>query len=307
MSWNKRRMRLASFIAGGRPRFGALVDHETLLDLREFANLTGQSEMIGQGMREFLSLGDSARLIAERLLEEARRNARAGRPPDGCLFSCQAVKWLPPVPNPSKIVAIGQNYKDHCLEQNLPFPTYPTVFAKFPSSLIGHLDDIVYPAETNSLDYEVELCLFIGKTAKDVSEPRWAEFVAGYTVINDVTARDIQKGEQQWVRGKSFDTFAPCGPFLVTDDDVADPGNLDLWLKVNGEMRQQSNTNQLVFGVPELVARLSRSFTLFPGDLVLTGTPGGVGIYRNPPALLSRGDLVELSVSDFGVLRNRVV
>jgi acylpyruvate hydrolase len=215
------------------------------------------------------------------------------------------VTWLPPV-NPSKIIAVGLNYRDHIAEQGLPMPEFPTIFAKFPSALNGHLQPIRYPEATQQLDYEVELAFVIGKTARNVPEPEAYHSIAGYMIMNDVTARDLQKSEKQWVRAKSFDTFAPCGPFFITADEVPNPVNLNLECKVNGEMRQKSNTRELIFDVPFLLSYLSHSFTLLPGDVITTGTPGGVGRDRVPPALLQRGDRIEMSIEGFGTLINWV-
>lgn len=221
------------------------------------------------------------------------------------VVSSDDVVYLPPV-NPSKIIAIGLNYRDHIAEQGLPMPAFPTVFAKFPSSLNGHLQPIRYPDATEQLDYEVELAFVIGKAARNVPEEEAYQYIAGYTIMNDVTARDLQKSEKQWVRAKSFDTFAPCGPYFVTADEIPDPANLDLECRVNGEVRQKSNTRELIFGIPFLLSYLSHSFTLLPGDVITTGTPGGVGRDRVPPALLQRGDRIEMSISGLGTLVNWV-
>lgn len=221
------------------------------------------------------------------------------------VVSPENVDYLPPV-NPSKIIAIGLNYRDHIAEQGLPMPEFPTIFAKFPSSLTGHLQPIRYPDATEQLDYEVELAFVIGKTARNVPEAEAYRYIAGYTLLNDVTARDLQKSEKQWVRAKSFDTFAPCGPYFVTADEIADPMNLDLECRVNGEIRQQSNTRELIFSIPFLLSYLSHSFTLLPGDVITTGTPGGVGRDRVPPALLQRGDRIEMTIGGIGTLVNWV-
>lgn len=217
-----------------------------------------------------------------------------------------SVKLLPPVPHPGKILCIGQNYADHCREQNLPLPERPILFSKFPTCLIASGDEIVKPSQTEKLDYEVELVVVIGKRAKAVTREDALHHVAGYMIGNDVTARDIQKRDGQWVRGKSFDTFAPTGPFLVTTDEIPDPGALDLKTWVNGELRQDSNTKNLVFDVPALIENLSAGITLEPGDLLFTGTPGGVGVYRNPPTFLQPGDHIAMEISGLGRLENRV-
>lgn len=217
-----------------------------------------------------------------------------------------SVRLLPPVVRPGKILCIGQNYADHCAEQNLPLPERPILFSKFTSCLIANGDNIIKPPETEKLDYEVELVVVMGKRAAAVPREEALEHVAGYMIGNDVTARDIQKRDGQWVRGKSFDTFAPTGPFLVTADEIPNPGALDLKTWVNGEERQNSNTRNLVFDVPALIENLSAGITLEPGDLLFTGTPGGVGVYRTPPTFLQSGDTIAMEISGLGRLENHV-
>lgn len=208
---------------------------------------------------------------------------------------------------PSKIVAVGLNYRDHAEEQNQPLPERPLLFTKFPSAVTGPYADIEKLPETTKLDYEVELGVVIGPRARQVPRGRSREHVAGYVVVNDVSARDAQFEDGQWVRGKSFDTFAPMGPALVTTDEVSDPHRLTVRTWVNGELRQDSNTSNLIFDVDELIAYCSRYFTLEPGDVIATGTPGGVGVFLDPPRFLEPGDVVELEVGHVGRLINRVV
>ena len=209
---------------------------------------------------------------------------------------------------PGKIVAIGLNYKDHAREAGMEIPERPLVFGKFPSSVIGPEDEIVVdPALAGRVDWECELAVVIGRRARDVAAEHALDFIAGYTVANDVSARDVQFADGQWVRAKSFDTFSPIGPSLVTADEVGDPQRLGLRTRVNGETVQDSNTDQMVFSIRELIEFCSRSFTLQPGDLLLTGTPWGVGEFMNPRRSLAPGDVVECEVDGIGVLRNRVV
>jgi 2-keto-4-pentenoate hydratase/2-oxohepta-3-ene-1,7-dioic acid hydratase in catechol pathway len=199
---------------------------------------------------------------------------------------------------PGKIVAIGLNYLDHIRESNLPQPAQPLVFAKFPSSVTGPVDPIVVDAGlTAQVDWEVELGVVIGRS----------DDVFGYTVCNDVSARDVQFSESQWTRGKSFDTFCPVGPVVVTADEIPDPQALALSTRVNGELMQDSSTAEMLFGVAELLAFCSRNFTLEPGDLLLTGTPWGCGYFMDPPRALGPGDVVECEVERIGLLRNTVV
>jgi 2-keto-4-pentenoate hydratase/2-oxohepta-3-ene-1,7-dioic acid hydratase in catechol pathway len=209
---------------------------------------------------------------------------------------------------PGKIVAIGLNYLDHIRESNLERPARPLVFAKFPSSVIGPTDAIELDGALSSrVDWEVELAVIVGRRMRRVAEGDALEHVFGYTVGNDVSARDVQFSESQWVRGKSFDTFCPLGPVAVTADEIPDPQALTLRTRVNGEVMQESSTAEMVFGVAELLAFCSRSFTLEPGDVVLTGTPWGCGEFMDPPRSLAPGDVVETEIEGIGRLRNPVV
>ena len=208
---------------------------------------------------------------------------------------------------PGKVVAIGLNYLDHVRETGMERPSRPLVFAKFPSSVVGPTDDIVVdPTLTERVDWEVELAVVIGRPMRDVPVGEALDHVFGYTVANDVSARDVQFGDGQWVRGKSFDTFCPIGPAIVTPDEIGDPQGLRLTTTVNGEVVQDSTTAEMVFGVAELLAFCSRSFTLLPGDLLLTGTPWGCGEFADPRRSLADGDVVECSVEGIGSLRNTV-
>jgi 2-keto-4-pentenoate hydratase/2-oxohepta-3-ene-1,7-dioic acid hydratase in catechol pathway len=208
---------------------------------------------------------------------------------------------------PGKIVAIGLNYLDHVREAGMEAPSRPLVFAKWPSSVIGPDEPIVIDATlAERVDWEVELAAVIGTPARDVAASAALDHILGYTVANDVSARDVQFADGQWVRGKSFDTFCPLGPRLVTADEVPDPQALRLGTRVNGEVVQDSSTSEMVFGVQELIAFCSRSFTLEPGDVVLTGTPWGCGEFMDPRRSLAPGDVVECEVQGLGVLRNPV-
>jgi 2-keto-4-pentenoate hydratase/2-oxohepta-3-ene-1,7-dioic acid hydratase in catechol pathway len=208
---------------------------------------------------------------------------------------------------PGKIVAIGLNYLDHAREAGVEIPSHPLVFAKFPSSVIGPDEPIVIdPSLTQRVDWEVELAVVIGARMRDVDPEDALEHVFGYTVGNDVSARDVQFGDGQWVRGKSFDTFCPLGPVVVTRDEIPDPQSLALRTRVNGETVQDSSTREMIFGVAELLAFCSSSFTLEPGDVMLTGTPWGCGEFMEPRRSLRPGDVVEAEVEGIGVLRNPV-
>jgi 2-keto-4-pentenoate hydratase/2-oxohepta-3-ene-1,7-dioic acid hydratase in catechol pathway len=219
------------------------------------------------------------------------------------------VKLLAPVPDPRKIVCIGLNYRDHAAESGVPVPAEPVLFCKYPTSLIGHGAEIVLPSVSHEVDYEAELVVVIGRKGRHIPRDRALDHVGGYAVGHDVSARDWQlnKPGKQWMAGKTFDTFAPVGPELVTPDEVPDPQNLGIRLRLNGQTMQDSGTNQLVFGVAELIAYLSQVFTLEAGDLIFTGTPPGVGMARKPPVWLKPGDRVEVEIDRLGTLSNTVI
>jgi 2-keto-4-pentenoate hydratase/2-oxohepta-3-ene-1,7-dioic acid hydratase in catechol pathway len=230
--------------------------------------------------------------------------------PSAVKYAANAVKFLPPVPDPAKILCIGLNYRDHALEGGRPIPSEPVMFGKFPNTLIAHGDAIKLPRMAEKVDYEAELVVVIGKTGKHIPNDASAfEYVGGYTVGHDVSARDWQfRGdEKQWMIGKSFDTFAPTGPVLVTADELTDPHDLRVQLRLNGTTLQNSSTKEFIFGVPHLLWFLSQGITLEPGDLIFTGTPPGVGIARKPPILLKAGDVTEVEIEGIGVLKNPVV
>jgi len=215
----------------------------------------------------------------------------------------------PPVPAPEKIICIGLNYADHAAESNSEIPPEPVVFNKFPTALRAHGENIELPPHSDSVDYEAELVVVIGRGGKNIPEASALEHVAGYTCGHDVSARDWQKykPQGQWLCGKSFDSFAPIGPALVTVDEVPDPHNLSVKMRLNGEEMQNSNTRQFIFNINELIAYLSKVCTLKPGDLLFTGTPPGVGAARNPPVFLQPGDVAEIEIEGLGVLRNPVI
>ena len=221
----------------------------------------------------------------------------------------EPVDLLPPVLHPEKVICVGVNYADHARESGMQPPQEPVIFNKFPTTVRAHGEPIVLPRLTSEVDYEAELVVVIGSGGRNVPEQRALEHVAGYCCGNDVSARDWQKGKPggQWLLGKSFDSFAPFGPALVTADEVPDPGNLTIRLRLNGHVMQDSSTSQLIFPVPRLIAYVSGVCTLAPGDLIFTGTPPGVGAARRPPVFLKPGDTVEVEIERLGVLRNPVV
>jgi 2-keto-4-pentenoate hydratase/2-oxohepta-3-ene-1,7-dioic acid hydratase in catechol pathway len=213
----------------------------------------------------------------------------------------------PPVLAPSKIVCVGLNYRAHREETALEAPAEPLLFAKFPSSLTGHLGPISWPSDlTRQVDWEAELAVIIGSPMRNVSEETALDHVFGYTIANDVSARDLQFGDGQWTRGKSLDTFCPLGPTIVSANEIGDPQQLDIALHLNGEAMQASNTSKMIFPVAAILASVSHAFTLNPGDLVLTGTPEGVGAFRDEPIYLRHGDVVTISIERLGTLTNPV-
>ena len=215
--------------------------------------------------------------------------------------------WFAPVPRPGKLICIGLNYRDHAQEANMPLPDKPVVFSKFSSAVIAPGEPIVIPSTTQKVDYEAELAVVIGRRAKHVSADRAYDYVLGYTAFNDVTARDFQFSDGQWQRGKSCDTFAPMGQTIVTTDTIPNPHKLSIKLTLNGEIMQDSNTDQLIFGVPRLIELISESITLEPGDVIATGTPAGVGFARKPPVFLKPGDQMEIYIQGMGGLGNPVI
>jgi 2-keto-4-pentenoate hydratase/2-oxohepta-3-ene-1,7-dioic acid hydratase in catechol pathway len=220
--------------------------------------------------------------------------------------SCDQLALAAPLMSPSKVIGVGLNYRDHARESGVELPTTPLIFAKFPSAIVGPDASIHVPALATEVDWEVELAVVIGLRARDVPPEAALDHVFGYTVANDLSARDLQFGDGQWVRSKSFDGFCPVGPLVVTPDEFGDPQAARLSARVNGETMQDSTTAEMVFSVAELVSSVSAWATLEPGDLILTGTPWGVGAFRSPPIYLQPGDEVEVEIHGIGVLRNRI-
>jgi 2-keto-4-pentenoate hydratase/2-oxohepta-3-ene-1,7-dioic acid hydratase in catechol pathway len=277
-------MRLVTFSAGGRPRPGVVAQQKVL-------------ELPYPDLVAFLEDGERARQAAEKLLAA----------PAAAAHPLSAVKLLAPIPKPPKLILIGLNYRDHAIESGLPIPETPTVFAKFSNAVIGPGEPIQLPQASKEVDYEAELAFVIGRRGKHLAPIAWKDHVFGYTMVNDVSARDFQRATSQWVFAKTFDTFGPMGPELVSADEVPDPHNLRIGCEVNGRVLQDSSTSQLIFRIPELVSYLSQAMTLEPGDVVSTGTPPGVGFARKPPIFLQPGDEVVVKVEGLGELRNPCV
>ncbi len=230
-----------------------------------------------------------------------------GGPPSSHNLDPAAITFAAPIPRPPKLICIGLNYRDHAAEAKLPSPEVPTMFAKFPTAVVGPGHPIVLPKNSAKPDYEAEFAVVIGRRGRHIAEDDWRDYVFGYTIFNDVSARDFQMATSQWMIGKTFDTFAPMGPAIVTADEIADPHNLRISLALNGETMQDSNTSNLIFKLPQLIAYLSSVFTLEPGDIIATGTPAGVGFARKPPRWLKPGDEVRIQIEGLGELFNPVV
>ncbi len=231
---------------------------------------------------------------------------RAGSLPSHCFSPVSSVRLGPPVTNPSKIICVGLNYTDHAAEQNREVPDSPLTFAKGPNALSGDGDPIPIPAEVAQMDHEVELAVIIGRRAQAVPLERASNYIAGFGVFMDISARDVQYREKQWFRAKSFDGFAPFGPCLTTSDEVFDPHNLEISLEVNGHQYQSSNTGLMTFKVDYLVHYLSQGMTLEPGDIIATGTPAGVGVFASPQRFLKKGDQITATIDTLGTLTNPV-
>lgn len=308
-------MKLLSYKANGRDKIGVFMGDKILdLNVAFNENLGGALDELEKprilDMFALLEMGEAGLRFIKRAVKGASKKdiSYAG------LFSdVNDMKYLAPIPRPRKnIVCLGLNYADHVaegsktLDKPRPLPEHPIFFTKPPTAVTGPFDDIVYPRATKRLDYEVELAIIIGKDGKYIPKDEVYDHIAGYTVFNDVSARDLQRQHSQWFKGKSCDTFAPMGPYLVTPDEIGNPMDLDVKLKVNGETRQESNTANMIFDIERIVSTLSEGITLEVGDIIATGTPSGVGS-AHPLGLLNIGDVVETYVEKIGSLKNRVV
>ena len=226
--------------------------------------------------------------------------------PETSRIALSGARLLAPIPRPPRIFCVGLNYRDHAVESKMEIPKVPTLFLKLPSAVIGPGETVRIPALTREPDYEVELALIIGKAGRNIAAENWREHVFGYTILNDVSARDVQLATSQWTLGKSFDTFCPIGPAIVTADEIPDPHALDIRLSIGGEILQHSNTRELIFKAPELIAYLSAITPLEPGDIISTGTPAGVGLGRTPRRWLQPGETMVAEVEGLGRLINPV-
>ena len=284
-------MHLVSFAVEGRPRIGAK-SGSLVYDLDDL------NPELPTDMLRFLSGGSPLLDAAELVVSRGEGGVEV-----------ESLKILAPISNPEKVICIGLNYADHAEESGMAIPTEPVVFSKFASSIVGPTDPIESPPSSTKLDYEAELVVVIGKSGRHISEADAFDYVAGYTVGHDVSARDYQleKPAGQWILGKTFDTFAPIGPCIVTRDEIPDPHNLEIRCILNGEIAQDSNTRQLIFRIETLISYLSHVFTLNPGDLIFTGTPPGVGMGKDPQVWLIPGDDVVCEIDGLGRIDNNVI
>jgi 2,4-diketo-3-deoxy-L-fuconate hydrolase len=282
-------MKLTRFQTDGPPTPGLFLDDNTILSASSFGEDWNEAFFDNNGL---------ARLAD--WLDQNRESAPT--------MQASEVTLAPAVARPSKLLCIGLNYAAHAAEGGVDPPAEPVLFSKATSAWSGPNDDLLIPRESEKTDWEVELALVIGKHAKYVAEEDAMDYIAGFAVHNDYSERAWQlEGTGQWVKGKSADTYAPFGPYLATTDEIADPGNLRLWLKRNGEMLQDSNTNDLIFNIPHLVSYVSRFMSLLPGDVISTGTPAGVGLGFKPPVFVQPGDVFELGVDGLGTQRQVAV
>lgn len=315
-------MKLVTFFVGRDSRVGAKLD-DRIVDLNmalagrlslegekrpyALADVLQPSEMI-----LFLQSGSRAMRDATAVLSWVRERTQRGDPvagPEGeqAVYAEADVRIGPPVLRPAKVICVAHNYYDMLAETGMQPPAEPRIFSKWANAITGPYDPVIYPRMTHSLGYEAELGVVIGERCKHVPEASAYDVIAGYVAFNDVSASDLTKKDIQNTRGKGFDTFAPMGPYLVTKDEVPDPHNLAVKLTVNGRLLQDSNTNQMVYNVPQLVAFCSEVFTLEPGDVIATGCPGGLAKDRKPPTFMNPGDLMVTEIEGVGTMRNTIV
>ena len=288
-------MRLLTFCKQNESKIGIVVkveNREMVLDLNNayparFKNL-----------KSLLAVWEGHRVQIEKLILS---------PQPENLYELSEIQYRPVITHPEKIICIGLNYLDHALETNAKIPTSPIIFGKYNNVLTGHLEPIQLTAASAEVDYEAELAVIIGKPGKNIKAADAYNYVAGYSIFHDVSARDLQMRGSQWTLGKSLDTFGPLGPWIVTADEIPDPHQLKISLSIDGEIMQSSNTSEMIFKIPQLIEEISKVMTLVPGDIIATGTPAGVGFTRMPPRFLKAGERVSIEIEKIGRLENPVV
>ena len=298
-------MKLVTFARGASQGVGVWLEGQGVLDLKLAAELAGET-LDATSMIAFIAAGDDALAVARKL---------AAKPPADALYPAAEVKLLAPIPRPTKnVFCVGRNYWDHVKEGDRMFnraanpPTVPNFFTKAPTSVIGPDAEVRYPTKvTQALDYELELGVIIGKAGRDIPRDAAFDHVFGYTIINDVSARDLQAAHVQFFKGKTLDTHCPMGPWIVDKQEIGDPTTLELVFKLNDEERQRSTVSHLIFDIPAIIESLSAGLTLEPGDVIATGTPSGVGFGMEPKGLMKGGDVMWSTIDRIGTLKNTVV
>ena len=298
-------MKFVTFERAGAHAPGLWLDGQGVLDLGLAAELAGET-LDASTMIALIAGGDAALKTVRKL---------AANPPEGSVYPASEVKLLAPIPRPAKnVFCVGRNYMEHVhegdkmFERQASLPTVPNFFSKTPTTVTGPDCDVRYPSKvTQAFDYEIELGVIIGKAGRDIPRDKALEHVFGYTIINDVTARDLQRTHVQWFKGKTLDTTCPMGPWIVDAAEIGDPKSMEMVFTLNGEERQRVTTDRMIFDVPAIIESLSAGLTLEPGDVIASGTPSGVGFAMEPKGLLKDGDIMECRISKIGVLRNKVV
>ncbi|MUK87561.1 FAA hydrolase family protein [Ornithinibacillus sp. L9] len=300
-------MKLLTFQVNNETSKVGIQNGGTIFDLSKLVDLYQQSTMrdvpLITNLEQLVTLNEEVMPVVRDVFAWAKENENEV---SEATYLLDEVTVQAPLSQPGKVVCVGNNYMDHCIEQNVEPPKKPMIFSKWASCIVGPGEAIELPEDSEQVDYEAELVVVIGKQGKNISEENALDYVFGYTIMNDVSARDVQFEDVQWVRGKSYDTFAPLGPVIVTKDEIEDPHNLDIKLEVNGEALQDSNTKHLIFNISHLISYLSKGFTFEPGDIIATGTPHGVGVFREPQVFLKSGDRCKIEIEKIGVLENKV-
>ena len=301
VSGGEETVRIARFVHQGVESYGVLKGDDEIIDLPKISSL--HRRPIPSSIDELISLGFKAESLLKELLSQLPSHKN-----EQVVLKKEQVALEAPVIAPQKIICLGLNYRDHAEEGGAAVPDEPIIFMKPRTAIVGPEESVVRPSFVTELDYEVELAIIIGRKGKNIPVSDAKDYIFGYTVFNDISARDIQFKDGQWTRGKSFDTFAPIGPCLTTAEQVGDPNDLRLTTRVNGETRQDSSTRLMIFDVCEIVHHLSRVMTLEPCDIIATGTPAGVAAFMKPePKFLEPGDTVEVEIEKIGTLRNKIV
>jgi len=292
-------LRFVRYLHSGVESYGLLIDDEII----GLPALAGALENpLPSTIEEFIGLGEEDMRTVEQLMLDSKKTEKRK-----AALKIGDATFLAPVSSPPKIICLGLNYRDHAEETGADIPDEPIIFMKPRTAVIGPDENIIQPTFVKELDYEAELAIIIGKKGRNIPVSEAKKHIFGYTAFNDVSAREIQFKDRQWTRGKSFDTFAPTGPCITTADQIGNPSNLNIYTRVNGELRQNSSTRNMVFNVYAVVHHISRVMTLEPCDIIATGTPAGVAVFMKPePKFLSPGDLVEVEIENIGTLRNKV-